>query len=126
MKLIFSSFTLDLERISLLGPAGEIRMRPTSFEVLRYLAERAGQTVSKDELIAAIWSDVTVTEESLTRCISDIRLATDDREQRVIKTLPKRGYLLEGPVSRDDALAGHPSPSPADFPSIAVLAFANL
>src|ERR1043165_6440654 len=103
MKLIFSSLTLDLERLCLLGPSGEIRLRPKSFEVLRYLAERAGQTVSKDELIAAIWSDVTVTEESLTRCISDIRLAIGDQEQRIIKTLPKRGYLLEGPVSRHDA-----------------------
>jgi TolB-like protein len=126
MKLIFSSLTLDLERLCLLGPAGQIRLRPKSFEVLRYLVERAGQTVTKDELIAAIWPDVTVSEESLTRCISDVRLAIGDHAQRIIKTLPKRGYLLEGPVSRDDKRIG-PSPrSPADLPSIAVLAFANL
>src|SRR5436190_7501071 len=108
MKLIFSSFTLDLERLCLLGPAGEIKLRPKSFEVLRYLVERAGQTITKDELIAAIWRDVTVTDESLTRCISDIRLAIGDQAQRVIKTLPKRGYLLEGPVSHDGK-AGSPS-----------------
>lgn len=126
MKLVFGSLTLDLERLCLLGPAGEIKLRPKSFEVLRYLAERAGQTITKDELIAAIWPDVTVTEESLTRCISDVRLAIGDRAQRVIKTLPKRGYLLEGPVSHDGK-AGSPSPRPSgDFPSIAVLAFANL
>jgi DNA-binding response OmpR family regulator len=59
MKLIFSSLTLDLERLCLFGPAGRIRLRPKSFEVLRYLAEHAGQTVTKDELIAAIWPDVT-------------------------------------------------------------------
>jgi adenylate cyclase len=91
MKLIFSSLTLDLERLCLLGPAGQIRLRPKSFEVLRYLVERAGQTVTKDELIAAIWPDVTVSEESLTRCISDVRLAIGDHAQRIIKTLPKRG-----------------------------------
>jgi adenylate cyclase len=77
-------------------------------------------------LIAAIWPNVTVTEESLTRCISDVRLAIGDQAQRVIKTLPKRGYLLEGPVSHDGK-AGSPSPRPSgDFPSIAVMAFANL
>src|SRR5262249_33418069 len=126
MKLIFSSLTLDLERLCLFGSAGQIRLRPKSFEVLRYLAERAGQTVTKDELIAAVWPDVTVTEESLTRCISDIRLAIGDHEQRIIKTLPKRGYLLEGPVSREGKAVGPTPRSPGDFPSIAVLAFANL
>jgi adenylate cyclase len=126
MKLIFSSFTLDLGRLCLLGPAGQIRLRPKSFEVLRYLAEHAGQTVTKDELIAAIWPNVTVNEESLTRCISDVRLAVGDDAQCIIKTLPKRGYLLEGPVTREGK-GVDPSPrSPADLPSIAVLAFANL
>jgi DNA-binding winged helix-turn-helix (wHTH) protein len=120
MKLVFGLLTLDLERLCLLGPAGEIKLRPKSFEVLRYLAERAGQTITKDELIAAIWPNVTVTEESLTRCISDVRLAIGDQAQRVIKTLPKRGYLLEGPVSHDGK-AGSPSPRPSgDFPSIAL------
>src|SRR3954468_2290305 len=99
MKLIFSPFTLDLERLCLIGPAGRLKLRPKSFEVLRYLAEHAGQTVTKDELIAPIWPEVTVREGSLTRCISDIRLAIGDDRQHVIKTLPKRGYLLEGPVS---------------------------
>ena len=126
MKLIFSSLTLDLERLCLLGPAGQIKLRPKSFEVLRYLAEHAGQTVAKDELIAAIWPDVTVTEESLTRCISDIRLAIGDQAQRMIKTLPKRGYLLEGPVSHEGKAAGPSARLPADLPSIAVLAFVNL
>ncbi len=126
MKLIFSSLTLDLDRLCLLGPAGQIKLRPKSFEVLRYLAEHAGQTVTKDELIAAIWPDVTVSEESLTRCVSDVRLAIGDDAQSIIKTLPKRGYLLEGPVTRD-AEGTVPSPrSPADLPSIAVLAFVNL
>src|SRR5882757_6265167 len=112
MKLIFSTLTLDLERLCLFGPAGQIRLRPKSFEVLRYLAEHAGQTVAKDELIAAIWPDVTVSEESLTRCISDIRLAIGDHEQHIVRTLPKRGYLLEGPVSREGEPLS-PPPRPA-------------
>ena len=46
MKLIFGSLTLDLERLCLIGPAGPLKLRPKSFEVLRYLAEHAGQTVA--------------------------------------------------------------------------------
>jgi adenylate cyclase len=126
MKLIFSSLTLDLERLCLLGPAGQIRLRPKSFEVLRYLAEHAGQTVTKDELISAIWPNVTVSEESLTRCISDVRLAIGDDAQRIVTTVRKRGYLLEGPVSRDGNGVGTSFQSPTDLPSIAVLAFVNL
>jgi len=128
MKIIFSSLTLDMRRFCLFGPAGQIRLRPKSFEVLRYLAERAGQTVTKDELIAAIWPNVTVSEDSLTRCISDIRLAIGDPAQEIIKTLPKRGYLLEGPVSREDDQS---DPSGGNValavkPSIAVMPFVNL
>jgi adenylate cyclase len=125
MKLIFSSLTFDLERLCLIGPAGQIKLRPKSFEVLRYLAEHSGQTVSKDQLIAALWPDVTVSEESLTRCISDVRLAIGDDKQRIIKTVPKRGYLFEGPVSCVSKEAGLHRSS-VDLPSIAVLAFANL
>ncbi|MDT4741848.1 winged helix-turn-helix domain-containing protein [Bradyrhizobium sp. WYCCWR 12699] len=128
MKIIFSSLTLDMRRSCLFGPAGQIRLRPKSFEVLRYLAERAGQTVTKDELIAAIWPNVTVSEDSLTRCISDIRLAIGDPAQEIIKTLPKRGYLLEGPVSREDDQSDPSGGNVAlaDKPSIAVMPFVNL
>lgn len=77
-------------------------------------------------MIEAVWPNVNVSDESLTRCISDIRLAIGDDVQRVVKTVPKRGYLLEGPVSRSDASTDQSPRSPADLPSIAVLAFANL
>jgi adenylate cyclase len=122
MKLNLGSLTLDLAQQRLLGPSGEIRLRPKSFEVLRYLAERAGNTVTKDELMAAVWPGVTVTEESLTRCVSDIRQALGERGQ-MIKTLPKRGYLLEAPATGEIAT---PAVAGYDLPSIAVLAFANL
>ena len=54
------------------------------------------------------------------------RLAIGDDAQHIIKTLPKRGYLLEGPVSRDGKGADQLPRSPTDLPSIAVLAFVNL
>jgi DNA-binding winged helix-turn-helix (wHTH) protein len=97
----FASFALDLDRLCLFGPAGQVDLRPKSFDVLRYLVDHAGRVVGKDEVIKAVWPDVTVTDESLTRCISDIRRALDDKTQRIIKTVAKRGYLLDVPVSVD-------------------------
>ena len=71
-----------------------IELRPRSFEVLAYLVGAAGRAVSKDELLASVWPGVVVTEDSLTRCISDIRQALGDDGQRIIKTLPRRGYVF--------------------------------
>ena len=71
----FGSFTLDLERLCLDGPSGHADLRRKSFDVLRYLVEHAGRVVTKEELIKAVWPDVTVSDESLTQCISEVRRA---------------------------------------------------
>ena len=104
-SLRFECFALDLERLSVHAPSGQVDLRPKSFEVLRYFAEHAGRVVTKDEVIKAVWPDVTVTDESLTRCISDVRHALGDERQRIIKTVPRRGYLFDVPVSPADATA---------------------
>src|SRR5215470_1862480 len=89
----FGKFILDLRRGCLRSDNREVELRPKSFEVLRYLVENAGRLVRKDEIIEAVWPNVTVTDESLTRCISDIRLALEDADQSVIKTMTRRGYI---------------------------------
>jgi adenylate cyclase len=132
----FEGFTLDLTRRSLRAGVRDIELRPKNFDVLAYLVEHAGKPATRDEIIQAIWSDVTVTEESLTRCVSDIRLALGDGAQRIIKTLPRLGYVLAAPVvctdpSAPTVSAAAPtvslSPLPQDDrPAIAVLAFENL
>ncbi len=101
----FASFTLDLDRLCLRSPSGETKLRPKSFEVLRYLVANARRVVTKDEVIGTVWSGVTVTEESLTRCISEVRRALGDEKQEILKTVPKRGYLFDVLVEADDAAA---------------------
>jgi adenylate cyclase len=140
-SLQFGSFTLDLERLCLRGPAGEVELRPKSFEVLRYLVEHAGRVASKDEVMAAVWSNVTVTDDSLIRCISEVRHAIGDESQRIVKTVSRRGYLFDAPVlPRHDfaesragetaqPLQGQQQADPIALsgrPSIIVLPFANL
>jgi class 3 adenylate cyclase/predicted ATPase len=95
----FEGYTLDLRRGCLRTADREIELRPKSFAVLRYLVENAGRLVSKDEIVKAVWPNVIVTDESLARCVSDVRLALSDSRQRVVKTVPRRGYLFAVSVS---------------------------
>ena len=95
----FEGFTLDLRRGCLRSDDREIELRPKSFEVLRYLVEHAGRLVPKDEFVKAVWPNVIVSDESLTRCMSEVRLALGDGDQHLIKTVPRRGYLFTAPVS---------------------------
>src|SRR5215510_5857856 len=95
----FEAYTLDLRRGCLRKVDREIDLRPKSFAVLRHLVENAGRLVSKDELVKIVWPEVIVTDESLVQCISEVRRALDDGEQRLIKTVPRRGYLFAASVS---------------------------
>ncbi len=101
-SLRFESFTLDLERLCLDGPSGQMDLRRKSFEVLRYLVEHAGRVATKEELVEAVWPDVTVGDESLTQCISEVRRALGEESHRIIKTVPRRGYLFDVPVLAGD------------------------
>jgi adenylate cyclase len=121
--LEFGRFKLDLARGRLRAEGQDIDLRPKSFEVLRYLVENADRLVSKEEIVSAIWPNVVVSDDSLARCMSDVRLVLGDTEQCIIKTVPRRGYMFAVPVSRAVVGAGPPLP---DRPSIAVLPFTNL
>jgi DNA-binding winged helix-turn-helix (wHTH) protein len=72
------------------------RLEPKAMEVLVCLAEHAGNVVSKEQLIGKVWTDLFVSDDVLTRCISDLRRALDDNPKapQVIETIPKRGYRL--------------------------------
>src|SRR5258705_9372703 len=146
----FGSFTLDLTRGCLEVAGREVELRPKCFDVLRHLLENDNRLISKEALVAAVWPQVVVSDESLARCISDVRAAIADHEHKLIKTVPRRGYLFTADVSRHEhagprpqrhdletvterastenaltrsALTGNAS---TERPSIAVLAFTSL
>jgi adenylate cyclase len=131
-RYTFERWILDCGRGTLTAETGDVALRPKSFEVLRFLIENAGRLVSRDDLLNAVWPAVTVTEESLTQCVSEVRNALDDPGQRIIKTVPKRGYVFAVPVNcerhggRDAAKPPRPAARILDDPSIAVAPFANL
>jgi DNA-binding winged helix-turn-helix (wHTH) protein/TolB-like protein/Flp pilus assembly protein TadD len=99
----FDEFHLDLTRGSLFRGEIELKLRPKSFDVLKYLTQNHGRLVSKDELIEAVWRETAVTDDSLVQCLKDIRRALDDDTHQIIKTLPRRGYMFDKVVSSNDA-----------------------
>src|SRR5215813_15272058 len=97
--LRFERFALDLTRGRLRAGDQEIDLRPKTFEVLCYLARNAGRLVSKQELFEAVWPNVSVCDDSLVQCIRELREKLGDQERRLIKTVSRRGYLLDVTVS---------------------------
>jgi len=96
--LRFDRFVLDLARGCLRAGDQDIDLRPKTFEVLCYLAERAGRIVSKQELFEAVWPNVSVCDDSLVQCIRELRQKLGDDDRRLIKTVSRRGYLLDATV----------------------------
>lgn len=94
----FGSFVLDQARGSLSENGTEIFLRPKSFSVLSYLLENAGRIVKRSELLDAVWPDVVVTDDSISQCLIDIRQAIDDTDRNMIRTIPRKGLILDVPV----------------------------
>jgi len=101
----FDGFTLDLTRGCLLRGSEEIKLRPKPFEALKYLVENPGRLISKTELIGVIWPDTAVTDDSLVQCLIEVRRALNDDAQLMIKTVPRRGYIFDRPVSDTVSIA---------------------
>lgn len=120
-RLKIADLTLDLRQEELRDATGaRIDLRNRSFGVLRHLATNAGRVVSKDELLAANWPGVTVTEDSLTQCISEIRRLLGDSGRDLIRTVPRRGYMISVPETT--VRAGREI---SDGPTVAVWPFEN-
>jgi DNA-binding winged helix-turn-helix (wHTH) protein/tetratricopeptide (TPR) repeat protein len=99
----FDDFTLDVTRGCLRHGAEEKKLRPKSFEVLKYLVDNNGRLISKDELISAIWVGTAVSDDSLVQCLRDIRHALRDEDQEIIKTVHGRGYIFDVDVTSEGA-----------------------
>ena len=91
---------------SVTGPAGTVRLEPKVMQVLVLLAAHAGQVVAKERLIHTVWPDTFVTDDVLTRAISELRrlFGDDAKESRFIQTIPKSGYRLIARVRASTAL----------------------
>ena len=143
MQFLFEDYVLDLDRRELTRGSKAIAIGPQVFDLLAYLVRNREHVVSKDNLLDAVWGGRIVSESTLTSHINAVRKAIGDNgeEQRLVRTIARKGFRFVGEVREADAPDGFSSPkaesatsdetaAPArtlpDKPSIAVLAFQNL
>ena len=84
---------LSGEVVDLDGKRGARRLEPTPLRLLLLLAQSAGQTLCRDELVAATWHRQFISPDSLNTAIHQIRYALDDnaRQPRILQTIPGIG-----------------------------------
>ncbi len=104
----FGEFTLDVARACVFRAGQEIKLRPKVYETLKYLVENPGRLVGKQELMQAVWPDAFVTDDSLVQCTVELRRALDDRAQRLLKTVSRRGYLFTEAATSARRRRAHP------------------
>jgi TolB-like protein len=139
LRYLFEDYAFDTDRRELHRGADVVSVAPQVFDLLDYLIRNRERVVSKDDLINAIWNGRVVSDAALTTRLNVARTLIGDsgEEQRLIKTLPRKGFRFVGPVREAQrpasaAAADNPMepPKPAltlpDKPSIAILPFTNL
>jgi DNA-binding winged helix-turn-helix (wHTH) protein/tetratricopeptide (TPR) repeat protein len=129
----FGPFTVDAGSYRLLRGSEVVPLSPKIIDLLLYLVARQSALVPKDELFAALWPDVAVTDNALTQAVSELRqaLGDDPSKPTYIQTVARRGYRFVAAVE-----VAVPTPVPAapvveprieaKQPAIAVLDFENV
>src|SRR5437764_13548918 len=139
MRYFFEDYALDTDRRELRRGPDVVPTAPQVLDLLEYLIRSRDRVVSKDDLINAIWNGRIVSDAALTTRLNVARNAIGDsgEEQRLIKTLPRKGFRFVGQVQtpEENTDAGvadvpvdltRPALALPDKPSIVVLPFTNL
>ena len=124
MRYVFGDCTLDTQRYELHRGGTRMPLRPKVFQVLVYLIEQRDRVVTRDEVLAQVWPNQHVGEETLTSCVKAARRAVGDsgRTQRVIQTVHSRGLRFVADVTVVDGLPAPliaPPPAQALAPRVA-------
>lgn len=93
----FGDFRLEPAHRQLVGPAGAIPLPAKPFDALVHLVERAGEPVSRNALLEAVWPNTSIKGNNLTQAIHALRGVLG---KEYIATLPGRGYQFVGEVRR--------------------------
>lgn len=103
----FDQFELDCASGEVRREGSLLALRPKVYALLVYLVSHRGRLIPKDELIRAIWGDVSVSDGSLNRAIAELRGALGDEsgDPHLIETVPRRGYKFIGKVAESKRTA---------------------
>lgn len=95
-RVRFGGCVLDSVRGEVIAADGSRTvLRAKTLALLNLLLEHAGQLLSQDEILDRVWPNVTVAPASVTQCISELRHALGATDAEMLKTLPRRGYVLD-------------------------------
>jgi TolB-like protein/DNA-binding winged helix-turn-helix (wHTH) protein/tetratricopeptide (TPR) repeat protein len=126
-RIRFGRYEADLTAGELFRRGKRIPIQKKPFQILELLLRAAGEVVSRDRLVKALWSDVHVEQQRcLNTAMRKLRTALDDTAAapRVIETVGSRGYRLLLPVAFPNGEG--PNGTPAGEVTLAVLPFENL
>jgi len=119
MQYHFDEFVLDTDRFVLSQQGSSIHAEPQVIELIRYLLERRGRLVSRDELNREIWKGRVVSDAALSTRIKLARqaLGDDGRRQKYIRTVHKKGFVFNTAVE----VAGDPASGSVEASAAAAL-----
>jgi len=136
LRYLFEDFAFDTDRRELCRGTEVVSVAPQVFDLIDYLIRNRERVVSKDDLINAVWNGRIVSDAALTTRLNAARSAIGDtgEKQRLIKTLPRKGFRFTGLVRQEGAKgpaevrveAEKLTLALPDKPSIAVLPFENI
>jgi DNA-binding winged helix-turn-helix (wHTH) protein len=108
LRYLFDDYTFDTERRELHRGREFVSITPQVFDLLDYPIRNRERVVSKDDLIKAIWNGRSVSDAALTTRLNAAWCAIGDsgQEQRLIKTLPRKGFRFVGQVGEAREVAG--------------------
>ncbi|MBT8409217.1 MAG: winged helix-turn-helix domain-containing protein [Alphaproteobacteria bacterium] len=126
--LRFDDVELDVARAELRRDGALVPVEPQVLDLICFLALHAGEIVTRDALIEGVWGGRIVSESAIASRINAARtaLGDDGTAQRIIKTIPRRGFRFEADVTAAARPALRSGPALPDRPSVAVLPFQNM
>ena len=113
MRFIFGDQVLDVARRELSCAGEGVPVEPQVFDLLLYFLENRDRVVGKDELFDKVWDGRIVSESTLTSRINAVRKAIKDtgRDQRLLRTVPRKGFRFVGTVRAHQPAAALPESS---------------
>jgi DNA-binding winged helix-turn-helix (wHTH) protein len=105
MIFAFEGWELDAGQYELRDAGQPRKIEPQAFDLLLLLVRNRDRVVSRDEIVAQIWSGRIVTEATVSTCVKSARqaLRDDGRSQRLIRTVHGRGFRFVGEVTVREA-----------------------
>ncbi len=114
MRYTFEDFTLDTSTRELKRAGSLVATSPKTFDVLELLIERYDTVITREMLLELVWKKRFVSESTLNSQMNSVRLAVNDdgRSQRLIRTVPRKGFRFIGKVLAPTAGAALEQTSP--------------